>query len=52
MNDWFVFMTSYGEMENDLTSLREAIMKKFGQTCSVKSCFQQSWEAFLANVKV
>lgn len=46
MNDRFVFMTSYNEMRNDFTFLREGIIKKFGQTCSVKSCFQQTEKHF------
>jgi len=42
MNDRFVFMTSYIEMGNDFAFLRVGTVKKFGQTCSVKSCFQQT----------
>lgn len=46
MNDRFVSMTSYNEMRNDFTFLRVGIAKKFGQTCNMKSCFQQSEKHF------
>lgn len=46
MNDRFVFMTSYNEMRNYFTFLRVGVAKKFGQTCSVKSDFQQSEKHF------
>lgn len=46
MNDRFVFMTSYNEMRNDFTFLTAGIMKKIGQTYSVKSCFQQTEKHF------